>query len=96
MIGEQQRIADRHLRSGEAVGAEELRLLEQGVQRAQPRQEPAGVVLDDLLLLALGGLVAPVTQDQGLGKRQRRLAEMQEVEVGAERVLARLDIQVAG
>src|SRR5438105_14003168 len=66
VIGEQQRIADRHVRSGEAVGAEELRSLEQGVQRAQPRQEPAGVVLDDLRLFALGGLVAPVTQDQGL------------------------------
>ena len=87
---EQERIADRHIRCGEASSTHEVIALEARFERAQSRQEPSRVILDCLRLLTLGCFETAVAQDQRLGERQRRFAEVQEIQVGAKLFLVRL------
>lgn len=76
--------------SGEAVCREPVALFHGLLHRAQPRKEPALVVLGHLGLAPFGWLEVGVAQHQGLREGQRGIAHVQPVEVGGEVCLLRL------
>ncbi|VWX61921.1 hypothetical protein VARIO8X_50548 [Burkholderiales bacterium 8X] len=95
VLGEQQGIADRHVRGGEAPRTQELALGQERLQRAKAREEPLAVVLRNLRLAALAGLEVGIAQHQRLRKGEGGFTEMQMVEVGTERRIGDVDIEPA-
>jgi len=85
-----QRIAHGHVGSGEAVCREPVAPFHGLLHGAQPRKEPALVVLGDLGLAPFGWLEVRIAQHQGLREGQRGIAHVQPVEVGRKARLLRL------
>jgi len=98
VISQHEGVVHRHIGRGEAAGAEEflLLLLQGGIHRFQPGEEPAAVVLRDLGLFAVLGLEVGVAQHQGLREGERGFAHVQPVQVGAMGRVCRRHIQLAG
>src|SRR5512133_2603904 len=88
---EQQRIADRNIRSGKSPGAEIVGACEGRFRHTQPAIEETRIIVHDLRLAAFVRLDTRIAQDDGLGKRQRRLAEMQKIQESAVSRFVRLN-----
>ena len=95
MLRKHQRVANRHIGSGKPLGTQEFSSRQCRVNRTQPCQKPAFIVLCYLWLKASFSLHVTVAQHQGLRKGQRRIAHMQAIEVGAIARLMRRHVQCA-
>jgi hypothetical protein len=96
VLGQQQGIAHGDIGRSEAAGAEEIVRLQGRIHRAQPREEPAGVVGGHLRRQAIRRLHVGVAQHQRLREGERGVAHVQPVQVRAISRVGHRNVEVAG